>query len=106
MNKKSRDIIAIILGILQKLGPVMMVTAFIWMLGLAGASDFEAEFGEILHPFSWYVTNGLKAIALMVTGACCYEYAYPVYRAIRKANRKYIVKCYREITEERIHNHA
>lgn len=97
MSKKTMDIIAIVLGIIRKLGPVMMLAGFLWMIGIAGTSDLEAEIGEILHSNSWYIINSLKALTLFAAGFGCYGYAYPIYRAIKRANRNYIVRCYNEI---------
>ena len=101
MSKKCMEFLGVVCGILKLAGPVMMFIGFFWMIGIAGISDFESEIGEILHPFSWYLVQIIKASAFTAVGYILDKYMVSFYRWIRRTNRRYIINRYQELTERR-----
>lgn len=65
MKKSSKRKLA---KFLHYAGAILMLLGFIYILGVAGESDFESEIHQILHPSSWYLVHGLIGLLIMSIG--------------------------------------
>lgn len=86
MNRKQINRLSLGLGIMRRIGQILIVVGFIGAVGVVGTSDLEAEIGEILHPNSWYTTMTLIYLAVITLGYFLASIAKPIYKKIRKIN--------------------